>query len=37
MSTIHEADGVDGALALKNALIEGLKTGRYVAGQRLPT
>jgi DNA-binding FadR family transcriptional regulator len=37
MSTIQEADNVDGALALKSALIEGLKTGRYVAGQRLPT
>ncbi|CAB3798371.1 FadR/GntR family transcriptional regulator [Pararobbsia alpina] len=37
MSTTHEADGVDGALALKSSLIEGLKTGRYLAGQRLPT
>jgi DNA-binding FadR family transcriptional regulator len=37
MSTIHEVDSVDGAQALKSALIEDLKTGRYVAGQRLPT
>ena len=37
MSTTHEANGMDGALALKSALLEDLKTGRYVAGQRLPT
>jgi DNA-binding FadR family transcriptional regulator len=38
MSTIEEpSHGADSALALRTVLIDGLRSGRYVAGQRLPT
>ncbi|SDC98061.1 transcriptional regulator, GntR family [Cupriavidus sp. YR651] len=37
MTQLIEEDGIQGALALKNQILENLRSGRWIAGQKLPT
>ncbi|MGO4329534.1 FadR/GntR family transcriptional regulator [Cupriavidus sp. 2TAF22] len=37
MTQLVEEDGIQGALALKNQILENLRSGRWIAGQKLPT
>jgi DNA-binding FadR family transcriptional regulator len=37
MTQLTEEDGIQGALALKNQILENLRSGKWIAGQKLPT